>query len=335
MRGVDVFVLAVLPVACYSPTYKDCVISCANNDCPSGFDCRAGMCRPSETTGTCSAMFEDAGHDTAINDSGSGQWVDPLGPWGAPMLVPLPLNGVVDPNLTPNLLEMYVMHQNWIYVTTRPNTGSAWLTPVTVSNVSGNAGLTDQTPSISADGLTLLFESTRTPAVGGQDIYVSTRQTAMMSSPWSSPVLLDHVNSIADDSGANMSTDEKVIVFSSARNDPTNGTLDIFIATRAAKGDPWGAPAPIQELETSFNETHPSITPDLLTMYFQSNRNGSTDLFVAHRKDLTMPFDTVHPIDELNTSSSDGDPWVSPDGHHMFFSSNRGSSALSIWESDR
>lgn len=43
-------VLALL-AGCYQPAYEDCQITCANNVCPSGLSCVAGMCRT--TTGPC------------------------------------------------------------------------------------------------------------------------------------------------------------------------------------------------------------------------------------------------------------------------------------------
>lgn len=40
-----------LAAGCYSPTIADGQFMCADNACPSGFDCRCGRCRPSSTTG--------------------------------------------------------------------------------------------------------------------------------------------------------------------------------------------------------------------------------------------------------------------------------------------
>src|SRR4051812_33383635 len=104
MRGV-VFPLlfAALVVGCYSPHYDDCVISCPNEDCPSGYDCRAGMCRPHETSGNCGQVTDDGGPpDTAV-DASPG-----TGAWASPMMVTLGSNDMVDPTLTADMLEMYV-----------------------------------------------------------------------------------------------------------------------------------------------------------------------------------------------------------------------------------
>lgn len=47
--------LAVLALAgaCYSPSYRDCQLECANGTCPAGLQCTAGVCRPPGMTGPC------------------------------------------------------------------------------------------------------------------------------------------------------------------------------------------------------------------------------------------------------------------------------------------
>jgi Tol biopolymer transport system component len=202
--------------------------------------------------------------------------------------------------------------------------------PINISNATGNK---DQTPSVSPDGLTLMFSSDRSPTKGGTDIWVAHRQQRN-GSPWDTPIPVDRLNSVNDDSGQNMSADGKTVVFGSMRNSPL---LDLFIANRAdVTAESWSMPAELTALDiATTNESHPFISADLLTIYFQSNRNGSTDLFTAHRTNPTLPFDPPVPITELNTPMSDGDPWVSPDGHHMFFSSNREGSTSAIWETTR
>jgi Tol biopolymer transport system component len=50
----------------------------------------------------------------------------------------------------------------------------------------------------------------------------------------------------------------------------------------------------------------------------------TTDLFQTARSDVSSPFASrVDPISELNTSHSEEDPWVSQDGRHILFVSDR------------
>lgn len=321
-------VFAVLAISCYSPAYKDCDISCATNECPSGLACISGMCRTGGNTGACAAgsdggLFEDAPTDVAADAP------YPTGTWGSAMLVDVGMMGVVDPSVSPDLLDLFFMKGGTIYETRRSAIGSAWGTPVAVAFTT--AGVNDQTPSIQADDVTLLFSSTRAGGSGGYDLWQSTRlnKTALFRTP----NVIANVNSGSDDSGPNLTTDGTIMVFASLRNGTTN---DLFTSTRAHPTDPWGAPTPLSTIDTTmYAEVHPNISPDGLTIYFQSTVNGNADLYTAHRTTRTGDFAASQPITELNSPLADGDPWVSPDGHHIFFSSSRAGSGNQIYEATR
>lgn len=45
--------------ACYSPTYRDCEVTCAGGVCPSGYRCEDGMCRAPGFGGACGQMISD------------------------------------------------------------------------------------------------------------------------------------------------------------------------------------------------------------------------------------------------------------------------------------
>jgi hypothetical protein len=321
MRGILALAFAA---GCYSPHYEDCAISCTSNACPSGFECRSGVCRSQGATDPCTVSpDDDAAIDSPVTEGAA---------WGSPTMLDLDIQGVVDPSVTEDLLELYVVKNGVIYSATRTSPTARWgfFSPI---NISGMTGVKDQTPSISPDGLTLMFSSDRPPSMGGQDLWIAHR-LQRNGSPWNTPVTVDRLNTSFDESGTNTSSDGKTIVFGSTR---TTGMLDIFIANRAdVTLNNWSVPAELASLNAATtSESHPSISPDLLTIYFQSNRNGSVDLFTAHRTNATLPFEDPTPITELNSPMSDGDPWVSPDGHHIFFSSNREGSMSAIWEASR
>ncbi len=63
-----------------------------------------------------------------------------------------------------------------IYAATRPATSGTWLTPVNLGSAV-NSSAADTRPSISWDGTTLHFGSTRTGGEGSSDIYMTTRQS--------------------------------------------------------------------------------------------------------------------------------------------------------------
>jgi hypothetical protein len=61
-----------------------------------------------------------------------------------------------------------------LYTSTRQNTHEPWSPPVALA-APMNTTVTDQQPTLSADGRTLIFASNRTGSFGGNDLWISTR----------------------------------------------------------------------------------------------------------------------------------------------------------------
>lgn len=66
MRWAVIAVWLCTGAACYSPTFGECMITCASNSCPSGYECNGNhICRPIGTT-----LCETSGSgDAALDDS--------------------------------------------------------------------------------------------------------------------------------------------------------------------------------------------------------------------------------------------------------------------------
>ena len=62
-----------------------------------------------------------------------------------------------------------------IWVSTRQGNGQEWEAPVNVGSTV-NSAANDRRPALSADGLSLLFDSNRPGGAGGTDLYISTRE---------------------------------------------------------------------------------------------------------------------------------------------------------------
>jgi hypothetical protein len=56
----------------------------------------------------------------------------------------------------------------------------------------------------------------------------------------------------------------------------------------------------------------------------------SADLYVAWRRSVDAEFLATAPLDELNTGGDERDPWLTPDGKTLYFTSDR-SGALNIY----
>jgi len=136
-----------------------------------------------------------------------------------------------------------------------------------------NSSSTDWPPSISADGLSLFFDSTRSGGYGSFDIYVATRETT--GEDWGTPVNLGPtVNSSAWDGGPSISADGLFLFFNSYRPGGF-GNGDMWVTTRASVSDPWGTPLNLgPTVNTSAWEAPSSTSADGSTLFFGSNRPG-------------------------------------------------------------
>lgn len=277
----------------------------------------------------CKASLGEGMHDapppgdaSADDDAADAM---PLGPWSAPTAMPITPVGDDDPSATGDLLELYFNRAEDIYVATRASTAAPWGPPAAVAEL--NTTEAETTPEVSYDGLTIYFASARMPTLGGNDIWMATR--ASRAAAWNTPVHVPELSSTAAD-GAPVMADPTTILIDTDRA----GTLDIFIATRASVTDPWGTPAAIPELNGAEAEGNPVLTADKLTVYFDSNRTGGSEMFVATRTAPTAALGTPAPIAEINSTSSDTDPWLSPDGRTMYFTSNRDGTQR-LWQTTR
>ena len=51
--------MALVIAACYSPTYRDCEVTCMSGTCPAGFTCEQNVCRAPGFSGPCGQMNGD------------------------------------------------------------------------------------------------------------------------------------------------------------------------------------------------------------------------------------------------------------------------------------
>jgi Tol biopolymer transport system component len=198
---------------------------------------------------------------------------------------------------------------------TRAGPSGPFSTPVNlgVLNTTGD----DVTPSISSDGLTLLFSSRRAGALGAapnKDLYLTTRATP--TGPWQTPVSIS-ASRTGDDVSPVLGDDGLHLYFVSQASGE-----DIFLATRATPTSPWGVAMPVPGLNTGAEETGPTINTTETFIVFASTRTptaGGSDLWSARRAAPTDPWSAPQPMTELNTAGEETDPWLSPDERTIVF----------------
>ena len=104
----------------------------------------------------------------------------------------------------------------------------------------------------------------------------------------------------------------------------------------------WSEPVRLEStINTAFNEQGPALSPDGLSLYFCSNKpggQGGNDLWVSHRLSEDDPWETAVNLGAtVNSAGGDCGPNISPDGHLLFFTSNRtgGAGANDLYVSRR
>jgi hypothetical protein len=103
---------------------------------------------------------------------------------------------------------------------------------------------------------------------------------------------------------------------------------------------PFRAAALIEELAApDADDDDPSLTGDLLEIYFKSDRGtpGDFDIWRAVRESADQPWGAPERVDELSTTSYEATPEVSSDGLVMYLASTRdgGVDETDIWLSTR
>ncbi len=160
-----------------------------------------------------------------------------------------------------------------IWVTRRPTKNDAWGEPVNLGPTIN--GPTDDTgPSLSTDGLDLYFDSyKRADGYGGFDILVAKR--ASRDEPWGTPVPFPPpLNTTGFEAEPDISSDGLTLFFMSERPGGV-GDRDIWMAARATKEDPWGAPTNLgPTVNSPVNDAGPNVSADGLVLYFNSKRPG-------------------------------------------------------------
>jgi Tol biopolymer transport system component len=111
--------------------------------------------------------------------------------------------------------------------------------------------------------------------------------------------------------------------------------MDLNTTQRATLFDAWDPLVALDALNTSSFEQSPHMTEDRLSIYFESNHvAGQFDILVTTRATTADPFPVASTVVDLSSPLSDEEPWLSPDGNTMVFTSDRGGTR-EFWISTR
>ena len=151
------------------------------------------------------------------------------------------------------------------------------------------------------------------------------------TAPFGAPMPIASLESNLDDQGARLTPDELTVVFARSR---TNGTSDLYLATRATIGDPFGTPELLGTANSVSSELWPTLAPDALLMLFDSNRGTNTfHVYITKRTGADQPFGP--PTASVALADGDGQPMLANAGSLYFSSSTRtGLGSGDIWRVD-
>ena len=259
------------------------------------------------------------------------------GPFGNPVLVSVSSATARDDDvtLTADMLEMFwesdreTAGQSDLYTSRRAKVGDVWSLPSKVIELSSASA--EGSANISGDGLTIYFASNRSPSAN-MDIYVATR--ADRASPWRTPEV---VASLSDPSSSDYDAQpwSSTVLYLGSARPPAKGGSDVYRATRTSPSGTWTAPALVPGLDTQEYEGE-MFADSQGAMWITSTAAGDDDIWRA-QPDPDNPGTFLAPtiITEICGPAAEDDPWLSPDGHTIFFTSNRNSSTLDIYMATR
>jgi hypothetical protein len=236
---------------------------------------------------------------------------------------------------------------------TVPSQFGPWGAPVNLGSIVNSPAL-DQRCTISKDGLSLYFGSSRPGSVGtveGSDLYVS--QRASVNDTWGPPQKISALSSIGDDNAPTFSPDGHWVYFGSDRSGGFGGT-DLWAAHRQDAHDDFGWETPINlgsTINSPQNDDGPTYFVDengIVSLYFTSFQRpggqGDWDIYVSHATaDDHLSFGPATLVNELSSPRRDTRTSIRRDGLEMFINSNRvgsvpdatGAPSLDIWVSTR
>lgn len=249
-----------------------------------------------------------------------------------------------------------------------PCTFGPWGPPTNLTSL--NTTASDWSPTLSDDGLELIFETTRS---GNQDLYRAVRATTV--DPFDPPIPLTVLNTMQSEASPSLSRDRLTVYFSSSRS----GQELLYRATRSDKDGAFGAPAVVPELasmpllgpaisasgdELFFTDisassimravltngtfsvagvvpelgttasAYPDLSRDGTTIYFDTS---SSRLDSATRSAPGAPFSMLVTLTETDSSAGEADAELGDGDRTMVFSSNRpaGVGGWDIWLTTR
>ncbi len=189
-----------------------------------------------------------------------------------------------------------------LYQATRANRSQPFGTVTSLGDLL--PGQREESPSISADGLTLYFTAWDTTNVQN-DIYQATRSS--VSDTWENVVMLSSAINVPghNDAMPSISNDGLMLFFNSTRPGGFGGH-DLYVSTRASSIAPWGNAVNLgPQVNTTDDDKGPEISADGNMLYFHSKRVGGAGLEDLYQVEIVdLPPTKFYVVNDGSTDST-------------------------------
>lgn len=197
-----------------------------------------------------------------------------------------------------------------VYTATRSDVMSPFPTAIALP-ITGNGGNDVASPTVTADGLTMYFVSSRTGTLGANDVWMATRPNT--AADFGSLAHLSGLSSAADEMDVFVVPDGSALYISSAR------TAGVYSIWRAQKnGTDFDAPIEVLSESPSYIN-RVVVSSDERTMLYQIGN----DLRLSTRATASTAWQPGIALDMLNSVNADNPTWLSPDLCRLYFQTNR------------
>jgi Tol biopolymer transport system component len=265
-------------------------------------------------------LLAACGSDPALPDARPDVIVarcDPQTPFAAPVPVEglNTVNDDVSARLSPDeLLVVFARRTGTgpydLFQATRASRDVAFETPTLLATV--NSVNSEYWPSISPDGLLLVFSSDRSTAK--THIYSSRRASVgdKFGPPTIAPALMDLEDYPFLANG-------RALYFASASRSGGQGLSDIWRTEIDSTGATSAPVAVLGGVNTPDAEVTPAVTQDELRIIFRRTTGGELDIYTSSRSSMADGFGAATAVPGLATPGLDEVPdWISPDGCSLY-----------------
>jgi hypothetical protein len=321
-------VTLVICAGCYSPSYRDCEVTCAGNVCPSGLMCENGMCRVPGAAGLPCGSLDDARTDDTMVVDDAPSDAPAVVNWPAPQLLLTVPNSARSPTMPSDGLTLYFsLVPSTIGKAIRGSASGPFTLTTSPPNL--ETSQVEDGPDVSADHQSLFFIRN---SLSGRDINIATYDAAQNT--WTAGSPPPDLDSVGYNSGNPSITPDKLMCAFDNINDQL--ATGLYIATRPTLVQQWEPAVRLSQLADANVALSPALSADKLTLYYAKPVNGKLDIFEIRRASPTATFSGAGtPLSStINTAVDETDPFISSDGKTLLFARANGN-RFEIWGSTR